>query len=111
MSSGLVSYLAWWGSYAVGILAMAYSVILRLREPNDERGESDRGGVFASVAMIAGLLLLGLILIGLYAQPGNVSWSFGAVLFIGGTLAIVVSLFPAGGPSQASEQRPTPTSA
>ncbi|MCX6344453.1 MAG: hypothetical protein NT018_05185 [Armatimonadetes bacterium] len=92
MKSGLISYLAWFGPYAVGILAIAYSVMLRLREPSESAEDEGRGSFLTRILTIVALLLVGLLLIGLLFQPKDLSWRFGLMFLIGG-LAVVAAAF------------------
>lgn len=87
MESGLVSYLAWWGPYLVGILAIVYSVILKAGRRVDE--EAPRGGAVVPLAIIGILLIAGLVLTGIYAQ----NWGYGIVLLIGGISALGAMLY------------------
>lgn len=73
----------------MGLLALACAVLLRLTAPRgDEPADGDAISP-VSAGLTAALMLLGLVLIGVFASPRQLSWGYGVVFLIGGFGALV----------------------
>lgn len=89
--SQFVMYIAWWGPYVVGVLAIGYAIIMRLSERGEETPEG-RAPVSVMVITLAALAV-GAVLTGILSKPVDLSWRFGVVLLIGGVVGLAAWLF------------------
>lgn len=93
MKGGFVSYLAWWGAYAVGIISIVYSVMLRMRENGEDQESEESPGIVIPSAVILALLVAGMVLTGIFAKVRVTSWTLGEVFLAGGVLAIASAYY------------------
>lgn len=93
MRAGLVSYLAWWGPYAAGVLAVVYSIILRTLDNGEPSDPVPSNFILMPLTMTLLLLGVGMVLIGILLPMPDVSWRYGMAFFVGGLTVLAAFLY------------------
>lgn len=93
MKTPFADYLAWWGPYAVGILAVGLSIVMKMASEREARTEPLERGWWMLTALSGVGVVAGMLLIGAFAGPADLKWRFAGVFLLGGAAAVAAACY------------------
>lgn len=93
MKTPFADYLAWWGPYAVGFLAVGLSIMMKMTSEREAPTDHSGRGWWMLPALSGLAVIVGTLLIGAFAGPADLKWRYASVFLLGGAAAVAAAIY------------------